>query len=117
MKKLLLLLLFPLCLYGQSTNKVGLQEVRYDTLRPNHYGPSWGMMTAFHDTVVVKTYRDSVVFYPGGHRTILVNASGITNLDTTRTGMLKVGPSSAALMDTIAVDGTYLRFSVAGLYE
>ena len=91
MKKLLTalsLILLSSFAFSQSTMKTAVQEIRLDTLRPNHYGPNWGIVTAFHDTVVAKTYRDSVVWLPGGVRRMKLNSSGLTVFDTLFAGYL-----------------------------
>jgi len=46
--------------YSQSTQRQAFQEVRVDTMRPNHYGPVWGIVFAWHDSVGVRIFRDSM---------------------------------------------------------
>jgi len=46
--------------YSQSTQRQAFQEVRVDTMRPNHYGPVWGIVFAWHDSVRVRIFRDSM---------------------------------------------------------
>jgi hypothetical protein len=62
MKKLLfILMLLPVIALSQSPDRKAFQEIHVDTLRPNHYGPGWAIVIAWHDTISVKIFKDSLL--------------------------------------------------------